>query len=242
MPFFGKGPAKGNKHRFCSAVLAAAGEGKRMGSDKILMPLCGLPAILYSLIAMEESEYIDEIVVVTRSERIPEIAELCKEHGISKAKKLICGGATRTESVLAGLSEIDPRASLAAVHDAARPLVTQEVIKGAVEGASKYLAAAPAVGVRDTIKRARDGVVAETPERSELFAVQTPQVFQAELIKGALTKALQSGAEYTDDCSAVEALGVEVYLTEGSEENLKLTTPLDISIAETILDLRGQSL
>ena len=135
--------------------------------------------------------------------------------------------------------EANPDAELLAVQDGARPLVTPELIDRTVRAAEDCFAAAPAIPVRDTIKVAKDGVVRETPDRATLFAVQTPQVFDAGLLKAALQSALSAGVQLTDDCSAVERIGKEVCLTEGSEENIKITTPIDIFIAETILEHRG---
>ena len=138
------------------------------------------------------------------------------------------------------LEECDPRATLAAVHDGARPLVTVDVIDEAVRRAAECYAAAPAVPVKDTIKEAgEDGVVTATPDRSRLFAVQTPQVFDMDLLKGALKAALDAGITLTDDCGAVERLGKQVVLTKGSYENIKITTPEDLILAQAIWDNRN---
>ena len=134
--------------------------------------------------------------------------------------------------------EASEGATLLAVQDGARPLVTSALIDDAVAAAQRYHAAAPAVPVTDTIKVAHDGIVESTPERSTLFAVQTPQVFDAELLKAALQDALRADAALTDDCSAVERFGKEVHLTAGDQENIKITTPLDLTIAEAILQRR----
>lgn len=142
-------------------------------------------------------------------------------------------------SVLSGLREADPASELVAIHDAARPLVTKEIVDQTIQKAAVCGAAAPAIPVKDTIKRAVNGVVVSTLDRSELFAVQTPQVFEHGLILGALEKAMSDEVEVTDDCAAVERLGMTVSLTEGSYENIKLTTPEDILVAETILERRG---
>ena len=127
---------------------------------------------------------------------------------------------------------------LIAIQDGARPLVTTQIIDEAILRARECGAAAPAVPVKDTVKQARDAMVIRTPDRRELFAVQTPQVFQADLIRGALGKAMADGAELTDDCSAVERLGFPVALTQGSYENIKITTPVDLALGEAILNWR----
>ncbi len=210
-----------------------------MGEDKLMLDLCGMPVLARTLQALQRCTCLSEIVVVTQPEKIVAVAKLCRDYGITLATKILSGGTTRAESALIGLSEINPRAALAAIHDGARPLVTQEVVEGAVDAARRCLAAAPAVPVKDTVKLAENGVVAETPDRNRTMAVQTPQVFQPDVIKGALTYAIEQEIPITDDCSAVEILGVEVCLTPGDEENIKITTPLDLSLAEAILQRRG---
>ena len=142
------------------------------------------------------------------------------------------------ESCFAGAMAVSDKAEIIAIHDGARPLVTEEIVDAAVWAAYRHSAAVPAVPVRDTVKMAAGGVVTATPERDLLFAVQTPQCFQRDLIKGALLKAVQEKWEITDDCMAVERIGGRIWLTEGSEENLKITTPLDLELAELILKRR----
>ena len=222
----------------CSAVVPAAGRSSRMGEDKVLLPLGDVPVLLRTLRALEECPYIHEIIVVTREDLLVPVSQMCKDAALSKVRKVVVGGETRTASVLAGLREVDPQAELIAIHDGARPLVTEEIISEAILKAARCGAAAPAVPVKDTIKRAVDGIVESTPNREELYAVQTPQVFEHGLILGALEKAETDGAELTDDCSAVERLGMKVALTVGSYENIKLTTPSDLAAAEAILERR----
>lgn len=223
----------------CAAVVAAAGAATRMGGeDKVLAPLGEQPVLLYSLSALEASEHICEIVVVTREDLLVQVSQLCKSAGLSKVTKVVVGGASRAESVLKGLREVSGRAKLIAIQDGARPFVTQEIIDGAVFAAERWSAAAPAVPVKDTVKEAADGRVVATPDRDSLFAVQTPQVFDAELIRGALGKAVADGEPVTDDCSAVERIGIPVILTAGSYENIKITTPVDLAVAEAILKWR----
>ncbi len=221
----------------CGAVIVAAGTASRMGGiDKVLAPLGVEPVLLHSVRAFQESALISEIVLVTREDLLSEAARLCREAGLDKVKTVVVGGATRTQSVLCGLNALSGQVQYAAIHDAARPLVSQEVISAAVLKGVDTGAAAPALPVKDTIKRAQDGVVVETPERAALYAVQTPQVFDLDFIRGALYKALSDGAELTDDCMAAERLGMKVHLTKGSEENFKITTPIDLALANAILD------
>ncbi len=152
----------------------------------------------------------------------------------------MAGGMDRTHSVLNGVRECSPQAELIGIHDGARPLVTAEVLEKVIAAAALSGAAAPGVPVQDTIKRAEAGRILETPDRAELFAVQTPQVFEASLILAALTQAEQEGVVLTDDCGAVERLGMTVTLTEGTYENLKITTPVDLVMGEAILAWREQ--
>ena len=221
---------------FCTAVVVAGGKATRMeGVDKILTPMGGDPLILYALEPFQDSDLVDEIVIVAREDLMVPIGNLCSRKGITKVRRVVNGGATRPESVLAGIRAADPGADLIAIHDGARPFITREIIEDTIRTARRCSAAAPAIPVKDTIKRARDGIVTETPDRSELFAVQTPQIFEASLIKAAVGKAIEEGAPITDDCSAVERLGFPVKLTQGSEENIKITTPRDLLHGEAIL-------
>lgn len=224
----------------CSVVVPAAGRSNRMGEDKILLPLGDVPVLIRTLQVLEACPYITEIVVATREDLLVPVAQLCKDATLYKVRKVVVGGESRTASVLAGLREVDPDAELVAIHDGARPLVTEEVISEVILKAAQCGAAAPAVPVKDTIKRAAAGTVLSTPERSELFAVQTPQVFEHGLILGALEKAVADGADLTDDCAAVERLGMPVQLTVGSYENIKLTTPSDLAVAMAVLEGRGE--
>ena len=222
----------------CAAVIVAAGSARRMqGIDKIMAPIGGIPMLLRTVQAMAASERINEIVIVTRADLIKRVQALCS------AEKKVCavtaGGESRAESVLCGLRQV--HSELVAIHDGARPLVTPQVIDSAVCAAETYGAAAPAVAVHDTIKVAVDGIVKETPDRRTLFAVQTPQVFFLEHIQTALAEALSCGIALTDDCSAAEAAGMQVYLTQGSEENRKITVPTDLILAEAILKGREMS-
>ena len=225
----------------CSAVIVAAGSARRMeGIDKVLAPLGELPVLVHTLYAFQDCPAIGEIIVVAREDLLVEVGRLCREFNLDKVKKVIVGGAERIHSVQAGLKEVDPEMSLIAIHDGARPLVSQEIIRDTVARAALTGAAAPAVPLTDTVKRASEGRTEETVDRSALWAVQTPQVFEAGLIKGAVQKALDDGELLTDDCGAVERMGMPVTLTAGSPENLKITTPLDLILGEAILQARGE--
>lgn len=221
--------------QYCGAVIVAAGSASRMGGiDKVMAPLGGEPMILRTVRAFEDCEAVKEIVIVTREDLMGPIAELCS--GFTKIRSVVQGGSSRQESVKLGLLALSKEVRLAAVHDGARPLVSGELIDKVIRAALSYGAAAPAIPVKDTIKVFEGGFIAATPDRSTLRAVQTPQVMDRDLLLGALEKAEQEGTALTDDCSAVEHIGMRVRLVEGEERNLKVTTPLDLKIAELLLE------
>ena len=223
------------KLQYCGAVIVAAGSASRMGGiDKVMAPLGGEPMVVKSVRAFQECDAIREIVVVTRPDLIVPIRDLCS--GFDKVTAVVAGGKDRPESVSRGLNSLSPKATLVAVHDGARPLISWQVIDRTVRAANTYGAAAPAIPVKDTIKLVQGGIVKETPERKNLFAVQTPQVFDFDLLRGALKKAAEDKAEITDDCSAVERMGMSVKIVEGDERNLKVTTPIDLTIAKMLLE------
>lgn len=223
------------KLKYCGAVIVAAGSASRMGGiDKVMAPLGGEPMIARTVRSFQECDAIKEIVVVTREDLILPITQLCA--GYDKVTAVVAGGSSRDESVSLGLNTLSAKVKLAAVQDGARPLVTWQLIDRVVRAANSYGAAAPAIPVKDTIKVVKGGIVSETPDRSALKAVQTPQVFDFDLLRGALKKAKEDGAAITDDCSAVERLGMSVKIVEGDERNLKVTTPMDLKIAQMLLE------
>ena len=226
--------------RHCTAVIVAAGSASRMqGTDKIMTPLCGKPVLVHTLQAFEDATAIQEVIVVTRKELLAEISQMCQAYSFGKVRTVVLGGSSRLESVIRGLDHASKDTTHVAVHDGARPLVNPSDIDKTVQKAFQTGAAAPALPVKDTIKVAHGSMVVETPKRSELYAVQTPQVFDFDLLRGALQKTLQEKWDVTDDCSAVEHLGMTVHLVEGDEENIKITTPFDLTIADAILKRRS---
>lgn len=221
--------------KYCGAVIVAAGNASRMGGiDKVMAELGGESMILRTVRTFQLCDVIREIVIVTRADLLEPISDLCA--GFDKVKAVVVGGSSRPESVNNGLSALSSAVELAAVQDGARPLISWQVIDRTVRAANTYGAAAPAIPVKDTIKVVQGGVVTATPDRSRLQAVQTPQVFDFDLLRGALKEAADSGAEITDDCSAVERIGMNVKIVEGDERNIKVTTPLDLKIAELLLE------
>lgn len=219
----------------CGAVIVAAGSASRMGGiDKVMATLGGEPMIARTVRAFQQCGAIADIVIVTRPDLIRPISALCAQ--MDKVRMVVAGGKSRQESVALGLNALPKGVELAAIHDGARPLITDAVIDRTVRAANSYGAAAPAVPVKDTIKVVRGGLVTQTPDRASLQAVQTPQVFDFDLLRGALKKAAEDAAAVTDDCSAVERLGMAVKIVEGNERNLKVTTPMDLKIAEMLLE------
>ena len=224
-----------------AAVVVAAGRGTRMGAgmNKVLLPVCGVPVIVRSVRALWESGLFDGgIVVVTGEEDRERIGRLLEEAGL---RAVLCtGGADRQESVRRGLAALPRETELVAIHDGARPLVSQELITRTIEAARAYRAAVPAVASTDTLKAVDErGFITGTLDRTMTRRVQTPQVFEADLIKGALTKAVELKLTLTDDCSAMDMMGVKTITVEGELTNIKITTPEDMVTAKAIVEDRG---
>ncbi len=219
----------------CGCVIVAAGSASRMGGiDKVMAELMGEPMIVRTVRAFQNSDCITEIVIVTREDLIAPIMGLAAN--FDKVKAVVKGGASRQESVMNGLNALGSNCKLVAIHDGARPLISETVIDRTVRAAHSYGAAAPMIPVKDTIKVVHGGLVDTTPNRDTLRAVQTPQVFDLDLLRGAMVKVEKEKIAVTDDCSAVEAMGMKVKAVEGDECNLKVTTPMDLKIARMLLE------
>ena len=219
----------------CGAVIVAAGNASRMGGiDKVMAELKGEPMIARTVRTFQDCDAISEIVIVTRPDLILPITDLTRS--MPKVKAVVAGGKSRQESVNLGLNALSDKVKLAAIQDGARPLITWQVIDRVVRAAHTHGAAIPCVPVKDTIKVGNGGIVKETPDRATLFAAQTPQVFDFDLLRGALKKAELDDYAVTDDASAVEYLGMKVKIVEGDERNIKVTTPMDLKIAEMLLE------
>ena len=232
---------KEDKPLSCAAVVVAAGSAQRMGFDKLGVMLEGQPVLVRAIMPFELSPLISEIVVVTRADRLEEIAELCDRYNLKKVSGVVAGGKTRTESSLAGVMAVKSDCGLIAIHDGARPFVSQGVIECCVMSASKQYAAVPVLKSTDTLREVDDeGTLSGTCDRDHVVRVQTPQVFLADLLKGALTDAVQRGISFTDDATAVERMGVPIQTVEGDEENIKMTTPQDFVLARGILARRAE--
>ena len=214
------------------AVLVAAGRGERLGDErpKAFARLGALPMLAEPLRRLDESEWIDGIVVVAPPEWEEPTILLAEEIGASKVAACVTGGATRSASVRIGLDEVPPEADVVLVHDAARPVLPPEIVPRLLEAlAEGFDGAVPGLPVTDTVKRVRDGVVVETPARDELVAVQTPQAFVADVLRAA------AAGEGSDCASLVEAAGGRVKVVPGDERLLKVTTPEDLRRVEAWL-------
>ena len=227
-----------------AAVIVAAGRGSRMGlgRNKVLAPLAGVPVIVRTVRAFEETGLFDGgIVVVTGEDDLPEMRALFARFGVGAA--LTLGGADRQESVYRGLQAVNPAADVIAIHDGARPLVTRAVIERTIKSAQRFGSGVAAVMLKDTVKRVdAEGVVVDTPRRDDLRAVQTPQTFDARLIREAHARFAQGTERATDDAMLAEWAGRRVRLTEGDVENIKLTTPEDMLLAgQVILRREGRT-
>lgn len=229
----------------CCGIIVAAGSSTRMALDisKQFIPICGMPAIVRTLMAFDTSEKIDSIVVVCRKDDINQMEDCVQKYHIHKVMKITEGGKTRQASVAAGIEAAPLQTDYYAIHDGARSLITPKEIDSVIADAVRYCASALAVPVKDTVKVVNeDGFVVSTPERSTLWAVQTPQVFQREIYLTAMERAARDGGDYTDDCQLAEHAGIQVHLTRGEYTNIKLTTREDVALCETILKQREESI
>ena len=203
---------------------------------KQFQSVCGKPVLCYALEKFEQCSKVDEIVVVAAKDWLAHISqEIVDRFGFKKVQKLVAGGEKRQDSVWRGIEALNGTPDLVAVHDAARPFVTVEKISETIDACQRYSAAILAVHPKDTIKIDAAGFVDQTPPRQTLWCVQTPQVFAYELLKEAYLKAHESGMYDTDDSALVERLGHSVKIVEGEYNNIKITVPGDLELAELIL-------
>lgn len=223
-----------------SALIAAGGRGRRMNSSisKQFLFVKGYPILYYTLKTFELMDCFDEIVMVAGKQDMDYTREqIINQYRFEKIR-MIEGGLERQDSVYNGLRELSPQTDIVVIHDGVRPFVTKEIIKKSIEAAKRYKAIGVAVPVKDTIKVVGDGnIIKQTPNRKELWAMQTPQTFKYDLILKAHEEARKDNFFGTDDAMLVERLGLPVRIIEGAYENIKITTPEDIIIAETFLTL-----
>ncbi len=223
---------------FTSAIIAAAGLSERFGGDitKQMTTLCGVPLLIHTLRAYEESDCIHEIIIVAKLNEIPAWETLCREHNITKVTKIVQGGYTRQESVLCGLDAVSDKSKFVAIADGARCLITPDSINSVCRSAYKYKAATAAHRSSDTVKIAdKKGFIESTTDRDTIWLAQTPQVFKTKLYRAAAYTALKKGFKATDDNSLVEEVGYPIRLVECGAQNIKITTRDDIAVAEGVL-------
>lgn len=224
-----------------TAIIPAAGSGKRINAKKQFLEILGKPILLITAEVFESCQSIDEIIVVTAASDIQRTKEMLK--GLKKLSRVVAGGEERQDSVLNGLKEVvtESKEDLVVIHDAARPLITREIISAAVTEARVSKACVAGVRVKDTLKNvSASGEILETVDRETLWLAQTPQVFRYDVIKEAYDRAERVGYKATDDSKLVERLKISVKMVNGSYENIKITTVEDLSVAEAILAQRNK--
>ena len=225
-----------NNKKHCTAIVLSAGQGKRMGASvqKQYIELDGKPVIYYTLKVFQDSEIIDDIVLVVGKDQVSYVKEeIVDGYGFTKVRTIVEGGKERYDSVWEGLKTIGVKDGYVFIHDGARLFVNEDILRRGYETVKQHRACVAGMPSKDTIKLVdEDTFASATPERKYVWAVQTPQIFDADLLKAALKNAKDKNLEVTDDCSCVEALGMKVYLSAGEERNIKITTPMDLEIAK----------
>jgi len=223
-----------------SAIIVAAGESRRMGFDKLFAAIGGKPVVAHAIRAFEGAGSVDEIIVVGRADRRAEIAAIVRDEHFKKVGKIIPGGARRQDSVRAGLAQVGSNQRYIAVHDAARPLVTPEQIERVFKQCQIHGAAALAEPIKDTLKRADEAlIVTGSVDRDQLYAMQTPQIFERELLDHAYAALFAENLSVTDEVSAVQRLGRKVALVISEDLNSKITYPRDLALADFVLRQRA---
>jgi 2-C-methyl-D-erythritol 4-phosphate cytidylyltransferase len=223
------------------AIIVAAGDSRRMGFDKLFASVAGKPVIAHTMCAFERANAVDGIIVVAREDRHDEIKRIVRDEDFKKIRSIIPGGKRRQDSVRAGLEQMKSSAQYVAVHDAARPLITAGQIERVFAQCQRHGAAAFAEPINDTLKRADvDLVVTESVERHQVYAMQTPQIFELQLIEQAYRTVSAEDISVTDEVSAVERLGRKVALVLNDDFNFKITYPRDLPLAEFVLTQRSK--
>jgi 2-C-methyl-D-erythritol 4-phosphate cytidylyltransferase len=222
-----------------TGIIVAAGDSRRMGFDKLFAMIAGKPVVAHTIRAFERAGCVSEIIVVARKDRLDEIKAIVREENFKKVRSIIPGGKHRQDSVRAGLDHLDAGAKYVAVHDAARPLITVEQIGRIFEQCRAHAAASLAEPIGDTLKYAdTEFFVTGSADRHQLYGMQTPQVFERQLIEDAYKAVYAENASVTDEVSAVERLGHKVVLVPNQELNFKITYPRDLALAEFVLTQR----
>jgi len=229
----------GKENIVVSAVIVSAGNSTRMGGiNKQFLELDGVPVIVNTITMFQRCNMIDEIIIVTRESKIDAVAKLVEKYDFYKVNNIVAGGETRQLSVYEGVTSTSNIADLVVIHDGARPLVTVKVIEETIKAAAEYGAAATGVKVKDTVKVVDDNDnIIDTPDRAYMRFIQTPQVFDKKLYLDAVAS-VENSKDFTDDCKLLEAYGKTVKFVDGDYENIKITTPEDIELAENYLKRR----
>lgn len=230
------------KRPVSAAVIVAAGAGKRMGTSisKQFLQLEGEEILAHTVEKFEKSEVVDEIILVIGQEDIDLVRGMAEQYGWKKVAAVVPGGAERQDSIWNGLSRARPDAEIILLHDGVRPFVTEEMIQASMQAAWEVGACTVGVPAKDTIKVCgADGMALETPDRSRLWQIQTPQTFRREVIFRAFEKARRDGFIGTDDTSVAEHAGFPVKVIMGSYRNIKITTQEDLLIAKAFLQREG---
>jgi 2-C-methyl-D-erythritol 4-phosphate cytidylyltransferase len=222
-----------------TAIIVAAGDSRRMGFDKLFATIAGRPVIAHAIHAFERADCVGEIIVVAREDRLDEIKAIVRAENFKKVRSIIPGGKHRQDSVRAGLDRLEADAKYVAAHDAARPLITAEQIELVFEQCRIHGAASLAEPISDTLKYADSEFFVTAPvDRHQLYAMQTPQVFERQLIEDAYRAVYAENASITDEVSAVERLGRKAILVPNKDLNFKITYPRDLDLAEFVLTQR----
>jgi len=225
-----------------SAIIVAGGSSQRMGFDKLFVTIADEPVIAHAIRAFEGAESVSEIIVVTRGQRHDELQKIASSAGFRKIRAIVPGGELRQDSVRAGLDRIDREAKYVAVHDAARPLITRAQIELTFEQCRVHGAATLAQPVNDTLKRVdADLLVVDSVDRRQLYAMQTPQIFERKLIEDAYRRLSAENILVTDEVSAVERVDQKIALVLNDDFNFKITYPHDLPVADFILRKRAKN-
>jgi 2-C-methyl-D-erythritol 4-phosphate cytidylyltransferase len=221
-----------------AAILVAAGKGARMGADKLWLEIAGRPVVAHTWKNFNDAECVDEIILVVRDGTQEKFSELARKFHFQKTFRIVVGGAERQDSVWNGLEALSPETEIVAIHDAARPCVTEELVAATIAAARETGAAVAAQQITDTIKETADGkTISRTLDRSKLWSVQTPQTFRVEIIRRAISAARQKNLIFTDDTAACELIGQPVQLVSSATPNPKVTMPGDLPLIESLLRL-----
>ena len=222
----------------CTAVIVAAGKGKRMGTEisKQFLPLGGKEILAHTVEKFEKAEKIRDIILVTGEDSLQDVQEMAQEYGWEKIRAIVAGGKERQDSVWNGLQEVSEDTEIVLIHDGVRPFVTEDILNGSIETALEMGGCVAGVPAKDTIKVCnRENIAVATPDRSTLWQIQTPQTFRRERIIKAYEQAKADGFVGTDDASLAEHSGYPVKVIMGSYRNIKITTKEDLLIGEAFL-------